>query len=225
MKKLFKKCVLFFVAFTLVATPVELLAATKSQKHIYISQNNNFIKVSSRTRVKYSNVYARKASYARMLRQQAFELGANYDGSSMLQLASTKALIINQNTGEVVYAKNTNLPSPIASITKLMTAMVMLDAKQSLDETIYISDQDVDYVKGTSSRLPVGASLSRGDMLQLALMASENRAASSLGSNYPGGRYAFVQAMNAKALALGLANTHFVDPTGLESANVSTAED
>ena len=204
----------FLMALALVAMPVEVLAGHKtSQKRIGMSNKKHFIKVSSRS------------GKARAQRQRAFELGENYDGSGVLVLASSKALIINQNTGEVVYAKNTDSPSPIASITKLMTAMVMLDAKQSLDETIYVSDADVDYVKGTRSRLSVGAGLTRGDMLQLALMSSENRAASTLATNYPGGQIAFVQAMNAKALALGLANTRFVDPTGLESENVSTAED
>jgi len=218
-KNLFKKFILFFVAFSLVAMPIELLAAKKSHKRVYTSQKKHYIKASSRYSAKA------RARQLRIQRQQAIDLGMNYDGSGMLQLSSAKALIINQNTGEVVYAKNTNSVSPIASITKLMTAMVMLDAKQSLDEMIFVSNEDVDYVKGTSSRLAVGSQLSRGDMLQLALMASENRAASSLASNYPGGQYAFVKAMNTKALTLGLVNTHFVDPTGLESENVSTAED
>ncbi len=219
MKNLFKKFILFFVAFTLVAMPVELLAAKKSKKSAYTSQKKHYIKASSHYRAK---VHARQL---RIQRQQAIELGENYDGSGMLKLASAKALIINQNTGEVVYAKNTNSSSSIASITKLMTAMVMLDANQSLDDVIYVSNEDIDYVKGTSSRLLAGSKLSRGDMLQLALMSSENSAASALASNYPGGQYAFIKAMNAKALTLGLANTHFVDSTGLESENVSTAED
>ena len=106
-----------------------------------------------------------------------------------------------------------------------MTAMVMLDANQSLDDEIYVSEEDVDYLKGTRSRLTVGSGLSRSDMLQLALMSSENRAASALAHNFPGGKLAFVKAMNFKAHELGLKNTHFVDPTGLDSENVSTAED
>ncbi len=215
------------MSLALVATPVEVLAANKSSsKRIGVSNKKHFINVSSRKAYsKRVSLRLRAARQVQLQRQQEKDLGVNYDGSGLLQLASSKALIINQNTGEVVYAKNTNSPSPIASITKLMTAMVMLDAKQSLDEMIYVSEQDVDFVKGTRSRLFVGAGLVRGDMLQLALMASENRAASALASNYPGGQPAFVKAMNAKALALGLANTHFVDATGLESENVSTAED
>lgn len=147
------------------------------------------------------------------------------DRGGVLQLASSKALIVNQETGETLYAKNTDLPTPIASVTKLMTAMVMLDAHLPMDESLVVSEEDVDTLKGTGSRLRVGTQLTRAELLQLALMASENRAASALGRNYPGGLSAFVTAMNAKAAGLGMLHSHFVDPTGLNSANVSTAED
>ena len=223
---LFKKIVLIYMAIALVASPIELLAASKkSQKRISTSQKNYSSKhrLSSRHKKNTQKVSLRLRNAQALAAQRAIE--ESYDGSGVLQLASSKALVINQVTGEIIYAKNTGLPTPIASITKLMTAMVTLDAGQSFDEMIYVSDQDVDYVKGTSSRLSIGAGLSRGDMLQLALMASENRAASAIGSNYPGGKYAFVKAMNAKAKLLGLAHTRFVDPTGLDSENVSTAED
>lgn len=142
-----------------------------------------------------------------------------------LRLASSKALIINQTTGETLYAKSTNVPTPIASVTKLMTAMVMLDQQLPMDEVLTIGDGDVDMLKGTSSRLRVGTQLTRRDMLQLALMSSENRAASALARTSPIGLRAFVEAMNAKAAALGMTRSHFVDPTGLNSENVSTAED
>jgi len=142
-----------------------------------------------------------------------------------LRLASSKALIINQNTGETLYAKSTNVPTPIASVTKLMTAMVMLDQQLPMDEVLTIGDGDVDTLKGTSSRLRVGTQLTRRDMLQLALMSSENRAASALARTSPIGIRAFVEAMNAKAAALGMTHSRFVDPTGLNSENVSTAED
>lgn len=142
-----------------------------------------------------------------------------------LRLASSKALILNQETGEVLYAKSTDQPTPIASVTKLMTAMVVLDAHQPLDEPITISEADVDTLKGSGSRLRVGTTLTRGEMLQLALMSSENRAASALGHAYPGGYGAFVAAMNAKAAQLGMTRSHFVEATGLSSENVSTAED
>ena len=221
---------IFYVALTLVATPVELLAAhKKSYKRILTSQKNALTKhrISSRYKASGQKVSLRLRATRpiQVQNQQKIQLGERYDGSGLLQLASNKALIINQNTGEIIYAKNTNQPTPIASITKLMTAMVMLDANQSLDDEIYVSEEDVDYLKGTRSRLTVGSGLSRSDMLQLALMSSENRAASALAHNFPGGKLAFVKAMNFKAHELGLKNTYFVDPTGLDSANVSTAED
>jgi len=150
---------------------------------------------------------------------------SDYDGSGVLQLGSSKALIINQETGETLYAKNTNTPTPIASVTKLMTAMVVLDAGLPMDEIITVSKEDIDTLKGTTSRLRVGTSLPRGEMLRLALMSSENRAASALARHYPGGLKAFLQSMNFKAYDLGMLNTRFVDPTGLNSGNVSTAED
>jgi D-alanyl-D-alanine endopeptidase (penicillin-binding protein 7) len=146
-------------------------------------------------------------------------------GSGELRLGSSKALILNQETGEVLYAKSTDLPTPIASVTKLMTAMVVLDARQPMDEMVSVSQSDVDTLKGTGSRLRVGTTLTRAEMLQLALMSSENRAASALGHAYPGGYDAFVRAMNAKALALGMSRSRFVDATGLNSENVATAED
>jgi D-alanyl-D-alanine endopeptidase (penicillin-binding protein 7) len=114
---------------------------------------------------------------------------------------------------------------PIASITKLMTAMVTLDAKLDLSELVMITDDDVDALKHTSSRLKVGTMLTRDDLLHLALMASENRAASALSRAYPGGHPAFIQAMNRKAVELGMNSTHFLDSTGLNQGNVSTAED
>lgn len=143
----------------------------------------------------------------------------------VLQLASSKALIVNQETGETLYAKSTDATTPIASVTKLMTAMVMLDARLPMDEYLTISEADVDTLKGTSSRLRLGTELTRAELLQLAIMASENRAASALARNYPGGLNAFIAAMNTKALELGMTRTRFFDPTGLNSANVSTAED
>jgi D-alanyl-D-alanine endopeptidase (penicillin-binding protein 7) len=140
-------------------------------------------------------------------------------------LRSNAALVIDQESGEVLFGKNTRSVLPIASITKLMTAMVTLDANLDPNETLTITKGDVDSVKRSHSRLQVGAQLTRDEMLRVALMASENRAASSLGRSYPGGTGAFVQAMNLKAYLLGMTGTHFADPTGLSSANVSTADD
>ncbi|WP_047540915.1 D-alanyl-D-alanine endopeptidase [Methylotenera versatilis] len=229
MNKLFKRIVLLYVAFSLVAMPIQSMAEPKkTNKRVSTSQKNTASKarVKSSKVVKKVNLKTRTTTHKVRTYTQAEYLAADrYDGSGILQLASAKALIINQNTGEVIYAKNTNIPTPIASITKLMTAMVMLDAQLSLDDMLTVSDEDVDYLKGSSSRLSVGATLSRGDMLQLALMASENRAASAISRYYPGGKYAFFKAMNAKALQLGMVNTEFMDATGLNSRNISTAED
>jgi len=145
--------------------------------------------------------------------------------SSHLMVRSAAALVLDQSTGTVLYEKNAGAVLPIASITKLMTAMVTLDEKPSLDEVLSISEEDVDTLKGTHSRLRVGTQLSREEMLRLALMSSENRAASSLANHYPGGREAFVAAMNRKAQELSLQDTRFSDPTGLTAANVSSARD
>lgn len=144
---------------------------------------------------------------------------------SGLKLYSSAAMVIDQTTGAVLFEKNAAAVLPIASISKLMTAMVALDAQPNLDETLAIEEADVDTLKGTHSRLRVGTQLSREEMLRLALMSSENRAAASLSRNYLGGRPAFIAAMNRKAQVLGLQDTHFSDPTGLTAANVSSAHD
>ena len=142
-----------------------------------------------------------------------------------LALKSSVALVIDQDTHEVLFSKNPQAVLPIASITKLMTALVINEAQLPLDEVLSISQDDVDLEKGSRSRLTVGTQLLRGEMLHLALMSSENRAAHALGRHYPGGLDAFVAAMNFKAKSLGMANTHYVEPTGLSSKNQSTARD
>lgn len=140
-------------------------------------------------------------------------------------LLSQAALIVDARTGDPIFAKNANNVTPIASITKLMTAMVVLDAQQNLDQTLTVDLDDLDFLKASRSRLSIGSELTRREMLRLALMSSENRAASSLGRFYPGGLGAAVAAMNAKAKALGMNNTRYVDTTGLSPENVSTARD
>ena len=142
-----------------------------------------------------------------------------------LSLRSTAAMIQDQESGEILFAKNVSAIAPIASITKLMTAMVVLDAKPDMDEVLTVSDEDIDLLRGTRSRLRPGAALTRDELLRIALMASENRAASALGRSYPGGIEAFTAAMNHKAQMLGMADSRFGDATGLSSANVSSAED
>jgi D-alanyl-D-alanine endopeptidase (penicillin-binding protein 7) len=140
-------------------------------------------------------------------------------------LRSQAFLVQDQTTGTILLEKNSGAVLPIASITKLMTAMVVLDARQSLADQLEVSDTDVDYLRGSSSRLAVGSVLSREDMLRLALMSSENRAAAALARYYPGGTNAFVDAMNRKAATLGLHETRFYDSTGLNAGNVSSARD
>ncbi|WP_434718477.1 D-alanyl-D-alanine endopeptidase [Paraburkholderia sp. A1BS-2L] len=153
---------------------------------------------------------------------QAFGLHETPDS---LMLRSGVAYVVDQNSLEPLFDKNSHAVVPIASITKLMTAMVVLDSKASLTESIEVTDEDRDYEKNTGSRLSVGSVLSREDMLHIALMASENRAAAALSRYYPGGRPAFIAAMNAKAKQLGMTDTHFENSTGLSSHNVSTARD
>lgn len=142
-----------------------------------------------------------------------------------VHLRSSVVLVQDAASGELLIAKNQDAVLPIASITKLMTAMVLLDANVDLWQRVAISDEDVDNLKGTRSRLRPGSMLTRDELLLLALMSSENRAAAALARTYPGGSDTFVAAMNTKAQALGMSDTRFVDPTGLSSANVSTAPD
>ncbi|MGY1512684.1 D-alanyl-D-alanine endopeptidase [Aeromonas hydrophila] len=142
-----------------------------------------------------------------------------------LALSSAAFVVANPRTGEVLSERNANRVMPIASITKLMTALVVLDANQRLSEMLTVTMADVDRLKGTGSRLAVGSRLSRADMLHIALMSSENRAASALARNYPGGQRAFIEAMNAKARMLGMWSTQFSDSTGLTPRNVSSAHD
>lgn len=142
-----------------------------------------------------------------------------------LDLRSSVALVVDQETGETLFDKNAQAVLPIASITKLMTALVVVEAKLPGDEMIEITEAEIDTEKNTRSRLAVGTRLSRAEMLQLALMASENRASHALGRTYPGGVAAFVAAMNAKARALGMNGTTYSDPTGLSSQNQSNARD
>ena len=158
-----------------------------------------------------------QASFGQMLGLHA--------GGDALALKSSVALVIDQDTNEVLFSKNPGAVLPIASITKLMTGLVISESLQSLDDVLTITPDDIDNEKGSRSRLAVGTELSRGEMMHLALMASENRAANALGRHYPGGLLAFVAAMNRKAAALGMRDTHYVEPTGLSSSNQSSAQD
>ncbi|WP_198782454.1 D-alanyl-D-alanine endopeptidase [Shewanella putrefaciens] len=141
------------------------------------------------------------------------------------EVAANSALVVDLKTNEVLYSSNPDAVRPIASVTKLMTAMVTLDAKLPMDEKLAININDTKEMRGVYSRVRIGSVISRKEMLLLTLMSSENRAAASLAHHYPGGHKAFIKAMNAKAKALGMKNTRYVEPTGLSEKNVSSAKD
>ena len=153
------------------------------------------------------------------------QLAGLHAAHDVLDLKSSVALVVDQDTQEVLFRKNDLAVLPIASITKLMTGLLVSEAKLPMDEMITITQDDVDLEKGSSSRLRVGTELSRGELLHLALMSSENRAANALGRSYPGGMPVFVGLMNARAKALGMMDTRYVEPTGLSSKNQSSARD
>lgn len=153
------------------------------------------------------------------------QLAGLHGAHDALDLKSSVALVIDQDTKEVLFRKNELAVLPIASITKLMTGLLISESKLPMDEVIAITQDDVDTEKGSSSRLSVGTELSRGELLHLALMASENRAAHALGRSYPGGLPVFVGLMNAKAKSLGMLDTRYIEPTGLSSKNQSSARD
>lgn len=153
------------------------------------------------------------------------ELAGLHGAQDNLNLKSSVALVVDQDTNEVLFSKNDQAVLPIASLTKLMTGLIISEANLPMDEKITITQEDVDTEKGSSSRLRVGTELSRGELLHLALMSSENRAANALGRTYPGGSAIFANLMNRKALVLGMKDTHYVEPTGLSSQNQSSARD
>ena len=150
---------------------------------------------------------------------------AQAQSQKVVYLRSQAVMVQDAETGEIVINKNSEAVVPIASITKLMTAMIILDRGLDLEQRIVVSREDVDTVKGTRSRLMPGSVLTRDELLLLALMASENRAAAALGRTYPGGMAAFVKAMNEKAVELGMSDTSFVEPTGLSPSNLSSPRD
>ena len=168
---------------------------------------------------------ARRAAPPVVARPSFGEVSGLHATLDPLALKSSVALVMDQETQEVLLDKNSQAVLPIASLTKLMTAVVVTEAGLPLDELITISDEDIDTEKGSRSRLKVGTTLSRGDLLHLALMSSENRAAHALGRSYPGGLAVFVAEMNHKARELGMKDTRYVEPTGLSSSNQSSARD
>ena len=190
----------------------------------------SFAAPEQRTTIKKSKRTLAKASPKRLAKavptKPSFgQLAGLHSTADDLDLKSSVAYVIDQDTNEVLLSKNDQAILPIASITKLMTGVVLSEAKLSMDESITITQDDVDTEKGSSSRLKVGTTLTRGELLHLSLMASENRAAHALGRTYPGGLHAFVELMNAKAISLGMRDTRYIEPTGLSSKNQSSAKD
>ena len=190
----------------------------------------SFAAPEQRTTIKKSKRTLAKASPKRLAKavppKPSFgQLAGLHSTADDLDLKSSVAYVIDQDTNEVLLSKNDQVILPIASITKLMTGVVLSEAKLSMDESITITQDDVDTEKGSSSRLKVGTTLTRGELLHLSLMASENRAAHALGRTYPGGLNAFVDLMNAKATSLGMRDTRYIEPTGLSSKNQSSAKD
>jgi serine-type D-Ala-D-Ala endopeptidase (penicillin-binding protein 7) len=201
----------------------------KAAKVAAADDDDDAPRASKKRRVSYRMERSRRAAvHAVAFQPRATSVGQAFglhDTPDSLALRSSVAYVVDQNTSETLFDKNSRAVVPIASITKLMTAMVVLDSHMPLTDEISVTDEDKDYEKFTGSRLAVGSELNREDMLHIALMASENRAAAALSRYYPGGRPAFIAAMNAKAKSLGMTDTHFENSTGLTSQNVSSARD
>ena len=199
--------------------------SAKSAKSAKTAKNRKDTKTTKNAKNKKTTknivIKSRKANVAKV-NKMPFE---QYAADGSLNFRSDSVLVLNQNNGKVVMEKNSRKVVPIASISKLMTAMVVLDAKLPMNGVVSIDENDIDHRKKTSSRLPIGTRMTRETAMLLALMSSENRAANTLGRHYPGGLSAFVRDMNKKAKSLGMYNTHFVEPTGLSYQNVSTAQD
>lgn len=174
-----------------------------------------------------SAVTARKKAVPVVMEHRASygELAGLHGKNDPLELKSSVALVVDQDTHEVLLSKNDQAVLPIASLTKLMTGLIISQAHLDMGESITITEDDIDTEKGSRSRLAVGTTLTRGEMLHLALMSSENRAAHALGRTYPGGLGVFVEQMNLKAKLLGMSDTRYVEPTGLSSKNQSSARD
>jgi D-alanyl-D-alanine endopeptidase (penicillin-binding protein 7) len=214
----------FIVIFMLVWTAMPYAAQTEKSAKPAVSAKNT----SKRVSVSYKKNGGKTVKKAAVTAAPAAVTAVEVNGTLAAHgpdLKSSTVLVFDAVDGTVLYGKNTGQVSAIASITKLMTAMVVLDAELPLDESIRIDNADIDKLKHTGSRLRIGSVFARRDLLHMALMSSENRAASALGRSYPGGIDAFVARMNEKARELGMHSSRFAEPTGLSSQNVSTADD
>ncbi len=202
--------------------------ADAAQRKRQVAKSSKTLIVVKRKVSKTFGVIKRKSvvrANAVLLRPSFGQIAGLHGSQDALDLKSSVALVIDQETSEVLFSKNDKAILPIASLTKLMTGLVVSEARLPMDEVITISQADVDTEKGSSSRLRVGAELSRGELLHLALMSSENRAAHALGRSYPGGLQVFIGLMNAKAQSIGMKDTIYAEPTGLSSKNQSSARD
>jgi serine-type D-Ala-D-Ala endopeptidase (penicillin-binding protein 7) len=214
------------IAFALAVTGAH--AATPNDKAHKLAKKSVAAHSVKRVAAKNSVGSKKKLAVARVVvpaKPSFGEIAGLHAGHDALELKSSVALVVDQDTHEVLFSKNEQAVLPIASLTKLMTGLVVSEAKLPADEVITITQADVDTEKGSRSRLKVGTDLTRGELLHLALMSSENRAAHALGRTFPGGMPAFVSQMNAKAQLLGMSHTKYVEPTGLSSNNQSTAND
>jgi D-alanyl-D-alanine endopeptidase (penicillin-binding protein 7) len=205
-------------------TPVVKKHHSKKHKKTRASVSHERIVTRVALHGKRRSVY-QHASYSPSVPPSAGELAGLNMAHDPLALKSNVAYVMDSASSEVLFEKNADTALPIASITKLMTALVVVESNQDMNEVLEVTKDDIDRIKNTSSRLRIGARLTRANMLHIALMSSENRAASALGRNYPGGLPAFVAAMNAKAKELGMNDTHYVDSNGLSSENVASARD
>lgn len=225
-KILHRKLVFFGLTVFALALSLPQAEAAQSKRH-YVKPSKSTI-VAKRKVSKTFGIVKRKSVIRAAVvppRPSFGKLAGLHGSQDSLDLKSSVALVIDQDTSEVLFSKNDKAVLPIASLTKLMTGLVLSEARLPMNEMITISQEDVDTEKGSSSRLRVGTELSRGELLHLALMSSENRAAHALGRSYPGGLPVFVGLMNAKARLIGMNDTRYVEPTGLSSKNQSSARD
>ena len=232
MGRLLKSALICVALLSVGLTPVAEAQATGSAKARPVVQKSKSASpaakkssAASANKITGKKVAAKKANSKKLAKKTPRPVASDrLVETGVLAVQSGAALVVDQN-GEALFQKNAATVTPIASITKLMTAMVVIDSAPNLQAPITITDDDVDYLRGSRSRLSVGSVLTRENALLLALMSSENRAANALARHYPGGIPALLSAMNIKAQALGMRDTRFEDPTGLNSNNVSTAND
>jgi len=203
---------------------------SNAQAKRHVKPNQKRVQTAKKSSSRKQTVVAKKRTQKRVIARAPARLSVGqrmglHSVDDPLSLSASVALVIDQSTNEVLFSKNDDAVLPIASLTKLMTGLVVADAQLPLDEEITITREDIDTLKGSRSRLAIGARLTRGELMHLALMSSENRAAHALGRTHPGGIDQFVRDMNQKAVTLGMTDSRFVDPTGLSSRNQSSARD